>query len=238
MSNNFPKPERVLVIVAHPDDPEFGAAGTVALWAAQGAEVTYVIVTDGSKGSAEKEMTRQKLVALREQEQQAAADAVGVSNLVFLHQPDGEIENNDHLRELIVRQIRTYRPDVLVTHDPTARIVANQRLNHRDHRTVGDATLDAVFPLARDRLNYPSHEAEGLEPHKVLDVFLIFSDQPNYWVDITSTMDKKIQSLQAHASQIGHMEDLPENIRQRGRDVAEHVSFEYGETFRRVQLPR
>ena len=238
MKNNFPQPERVLVIVAHPDDPEFGAAGTVALWAAQGAEVTYVIVTDGSKGSAEKEMTRQKLVSLREQEQQKAADAVGVTNLVFLRQPDGEIENNDHLRELIVRQIRTYRPDVLLTHDPTARIVADQRLNHRDHRTVGDAALDAVFPLARDRLNYPTHEADGLEPHKVLDIFLIFSDQPNYWVDISSTIEKKIQSLQAHASQIGHMEDLPEAIRQRGRDVAARMSFEYGETFRRVQMAR
>src|SRR5210317_904595 len=126
MSNNFPQPERVLVVVAHPDDPEFGAAGTVALWASQDAEVTYVIVTDGSKGTAEKEMTREKLVALREEEQTRAAEAVGVSSLVFLRQPDGEIENNDHLRELIVREIRTHRPDVLITHDPTSRIVGGR----------------------------------------------------------------------------------------------------------------
>lgn len=238
MSNNFPQPERVLVVVAHPDDPEFGAAGTVALWASQGADVTYVIVTDGSKGTAEKEMTREKLVALREEEQTRAAEAVGVANLVFLRQPDGEIENNDHLRELIVRQIRTYRPDVLFTHDPTSRIVGGRYLNHRDHRTVGDAALDATFPLARDRLNYPHHEAEGLEPHKVLDVFLIFSDQPNYTVDVSATIDKKIASLQAHASQIAHMEDLPEAIRERCRNAAEQVSFEYGEKFRRVQLNR
>ncbi len=238
MTNNFPHPERVLVIVAHPDDPEFGAAGTVALWASQGAEVTYVIVTDGRKGSAEKEMTSEKLVALREQEQQAAADALGVSRLVFLKQPDGEIENNDALREMIVRQIRTYKPDVLITHDPTSRIVDESRLNHRDHRTVGDATLDAVFPLARDRLNYPIHESEGLEPHKVLDIFLIFSHRPNYWVDITPTIEQKIASLQAHASQIGHVEDLPEMIRARGRRTAEKISFEYGEAFRRVQLGR
>jgi LmbE family N-acetylglucosaminyl deacetylase len=237
-TNNFPTPERVLVIVAHPDDPEFGAAGTVALWASQGAEVTYVIVTDGSKGSAEKDMTREKLVALREEEQRKAAEAVGVSNLVFLRQPDGEIENNEHLRELLVRQIRRLRPDVLITHDPTSRIVGGQYLNHRDHRTVGDAALDATFPLARDRLNFPEHEAEGLEPHKVLDVFLIFSDQPNYWVDISSTIDKKIKSLEAHKSQIAHMDDLPKRIRERGRLAAEHVSFEYGETFRRVQLQR
>lgn len=238
MSNNFPHPERVLVVVAHPDDPEFGAAGTVALWASQGAEVTYVIVTDGSKGTAEKEMTREKLIALREEEQRKAADAAGVANLVFLRQPDGEIENNAHLRELIVRQIRTYRPDVLITHDPTSRIVGGRYLNHRDHRTVGDAALDATFPLARDRLNFPEHEAEGLDPHKVLDVFLIFSDKPNYTVDISSTIDQKIASLAAHESQISHMEDMPERIRERGRAAAEHVSFEYGETFHRVQLNR
>jgi LmbE family N-acetylglucosaminyl deacetylase len=238
MSNNFPTPERVLVIVAHPDDPEFGAAGTVALWASQGAEVTYVIVTDGSKGSAEKDMTREKLVALREEEQQKAADAVGVSRVVFLRQPDGEIENNDHLRELLVRQIRIYRPDVLITHDPTSRIVGGRYLNHRDHRTVGDTALDATFPLARDRLNYPAHEAEGLEPHKVLDVFLIFSDQPNYWVDISGTVDKKIAALKEHKSQIADMDELPNRIYERGRSAAEHVSFEYAETFRRVQLNR
>lgn len=238
MTNNFPHPERVLVIVAHPDDPEFGAAGTVAGWAAEGAEVTYVIVTDGSKGSAEKEMTREKLVALREEEQRKAADAVGVSRVVFLRQPDGEIENNDHLRELLVRQIRTYKPDVLVTHDPTSRIVGGAYLNHRDHRTVGDAALDAVFPLARDRLNYPEHEAEGLEPHKTLDVFLIFSDQPNYWVDISAHIEEKIASLQAHFSQVGDREEFPEMIRERARNSAIKVSFEYGEQFRRIQLNR
>jgi LmbE family N-acetylglucosaminyl deacetylase len=238
MSNNFPQPERVLVVVAHPDDPEFGAAGTVAHWAGQGAEVTFVIVTDGSKGSAEKEMTREKLISLREEEQRKAAGILGVSQVVFLGQPDGEIENNDELRELIVRQIRTFRPDVLITHDPTSRIVSGRYLNHRDHRMVGDAALDAVFPLARDRLNYPEHEADGLEPHKTLDVFLIFSDQPNYTVDITATIEKKIAALQAHQSQTAHHEDLPEMIRERGRFAAEKVSFEFGESFRRVQLNR
>ncbi len=238
MSNNFPQPERVLLVVAHPDDPEFGAAGMVALWAEQGAEVTYVIVTDGSKGSAEKDMTTEKLIAIREEEQQKAAEAAGVSRVVFLRQPDGEIENNDHLRELIVRQIRTYKPDVLITHDPTSRIVGGRYLNHRDHRNVGDAALDAAFPLARDRLNYPEHEAEGLEPHKVLDVFLIFSDNPNYWVDVSSTVEKKIDALREHKSQIADMDALPERIYERCRNAAEHVSFEFAETFHRVQLNR
>jgi LmbE family N-acetylglucosaminyl deacetylase len=238
MANNFPHPERVLVIVAHPDDPEFGAAGTCAVWAAQGVEVTYVIVTDGSKGSAEEDMTRAKLIEVREAEQRQAAEAVGVSNLVFLRQPDGEVSNTYELRELLVRQIRKFKPDVLVTHDPTARIVGGRYLNHRDHRVVGDTTLDAIFPLARDRLNFPEHEAEGLAPHKVLDVFLIFSDQPNYWVDITTSVEQKIKALQAHKSQVGDPQELAERIYERTRAAAEHVSFEYGEPFRRVQLRR
>jgi LmbE family N-acetylglucosaminyl deacetylase len=238
MANNFPQPERVLVIVAHPDDPEFGAAGTCAVWAAQGAEVTYGLVTDGSKGSSEEDMTREKLIEVREAEQRQAAEAVGVSQLVFLRQPDGEVSNTYELRELLVRQIRKFRPDVLVTHDPTSRIVGGRYLNHRDHRVVGDTTLDAIFPLARDRLNFPEHEAQGLAPHKVLDVFLIFSDQPNYWVDITTTVEHKIKALQAHKSQVGDPEELAERIYERTRAAAEHVSFEYGEAFRRVQLRR
>jgi LmbE family N-acetylglucosaminyl deacetylase len=238
MTNNFPHPERVLVIVAHPDDPEFGAAGTCAVWAAEGAEVTYVIVTDGSKGSPEEDMTREKLIALREEEQRQAAEAAGVKQLVFLRQPDGEVSNTYELRELLVRQIRKFKPDVIFTHDPTTRIFSARSLNHRDHRIVGDTVLDAVFPLARDRLNFPEHEAEGLTPHKVLDVFLIFTDQPNYWVDITATVDKKIKALQAHKSQIGDPDKLAERIYERTRAAAEHVSFEYGEAFRRIQLYR
>lgn len=238
MSNNFPQPEKVMVIVAHPDDPEFGAAGIVAFWAKRGAEVVYVIVTDGSKGSAEKEMTREKLIALREKEQRAAADILGVSEIVFLDQPDGEIGNTYDLRELIVRQIRTHKPEVVITHDPTSRIINNAYFNHRDHRVVGDTVLDCVFPLARDRLNFPEHEAEGLETHNVLDVFLLFTDQPNYWVDISETVDLKVKALQQHKSQVGDPDALAERIIDSARQRAEHVSFEYAETFRRIQLPR
>jgi len=238
MANNFPNPKSVLVVCAHPDDPDFGAAGTVACWASQGAKVTYIIVTDGSKGSPEPEMTREKLIQLREEEQRKAAKALGVSEIIFLRQPDGEIRNTFELQELIVRQIRKYKPDVLVTHDPTARIVNNAYLNHLDHREVGDAALDSAFPLARDRLNFPEHEKEGLEPHKVLDIFLIFTNEPNYWVDVTTTIEKKIAALKEHKSQIGDPAELEERIRERARGQAEKVSFEYAEVFRRVQLPR
>jgi len=238
MSNNFPDPKNVLVICAHPDDPDFGVAGTVAKWTSQGAKVTYVVVTDGSKGSPEPKMTKEKLIKLREEEQRKAADILGVDEVVFLGQPDGELRNTFKLQEMLVRLIRTYKPDVLVTHDPTARIVDNVYLNHNDHRVVGDAVLDSVFPLARDRLNFPEHEKEGLEPHKVLDIFLLFTNEPNYWVDITNTIDKKIAALKAHKSQIGDPDELEERIRDRARLRAKKVSFEYAEIFRRVQLQR
>jgi LmbE family N-acetylglucosaminyl deacetylase len=238
MENNFPQPRKVLVVCAHPDDPEFGAAGTIARWTAGGTEVVYVIVTDGSKGSADADMTRAELAALREKEQRAAAAELGVSQVVFLGMVDGEVQNDYETREMIVRQIRLHKPDVLVTHDPTARIVDNTYLNHTDHRVVGDTVLDAVFPLARDRLNFQEHEREGLMPHAVMDVFLIFTNEPNYWVDITDTMDKKIAALNQHKSQIGDPQAMEERQRQRARDNARHVSFLYAEIFRRVRLSR
>jgi len=238
MTNNFPNPKNVLVICAHPDDPDFGVAGTVACWASQGAKVTYVIVTDGSKGSPEPDMTRDKLIQLREDEQRKAAKILGVAEVIFLRQPDGEIRNTHELQEMIVRLIRKHKPDVLVTHDPTARIINNAYLNHLDHREVGDAVLDSAFPLARDRLNFPEHEKERLEPHKVFDIFLLFTNEPNYWVDITDTIDKKIAALKEHKSQIGDPDQLEERILERARQRAEKVSFEFAEIFRRIQLPR
>ena len=235
-ANNFPQPERVLVISAHPDDPDFGAAGVVALWADQGAEVYYVVVTDGSKGSADPDMTSERLVEMRQAEQRAAAKAVGVKDVLFLGYPDGATKNTPELRRDLVRLIRQYKPDVAVTHDPTVRIRANSYLNHNDHRAVGDATLDAIFPLARDRLNYPEHEAEGLEPHKVLDIFLTFSNEPNYWVDISSVMDKKVSALRKHESQFDDMDELEKYLLERSRMTAQRMSAEYAEEFRRVEI--
>lgn len=237
IENNFPEPERVLVVSAHPDDPEFGAGGTVALFAGRGAVVTYAIVTDGSKGSSEPDMTSDELVRIREEEQRAAAAICGVKEVLFLGYEDGRVVNNTQLREDIVRLLRRYRPDVLITHDPTARIINNQRLNHTDHRAVGDAALDAVFPLARDRLNFPDHEAEGLEPHKVLDIFLTSTNDTNLTVDISDTIGKKIQALLEHKSQIGDPEQLTKRVHEWTAGNAQGTSFKYAEVFRRVQLP-
>jgi len=238
MDNELPIPERALVISAHPDDPEFGAAGTVALWTQAGAEVTYVIVSDGSKGSADPQMTSQQLAAIRKREQQAAADVLGVKQVLFLDYPDGGIYNTPELRRDIVEQIRRYRPEVLVTHDPTSYIVDNTYINHPDHRAVGSTTLDAVFPLARDRLNFPEHLAQGLEPYSVLDIFLVFTNEPNFWVDISSTVDKKVAALREHCSQFSEPEKVEEWVRERSRQWAQDKPYEYAERFRRVKLAR
>lgn len=237
MQTEFPTPNRVLFIMAHPDDTEFSSGGTIARWTDAGTEVIYVIVTDGSKGSNDPKMTPERLARIREEEQRAAARVLGVSEVVFLGYPDGEVYNTPQLRRDLVRQIRYYRPDLVVTFDPTTRFWGNARLNHPDHRAVGDTALDAIFPLARDRLNFPEHEQEGLKPHRVLDIFLVGSNEPNFAVDITSTIERKIEALLCHRSQIGNPDELADYIRQRARLMAEGTPYEYAERFRRIVLP-
>ena len=237
MQTEFPTPKRVLFITAHPDDTEFSSGGTIARWTEAGTEVIYVIVTDGSKGSNDPEMTPERLARIREEEQRAAARVLGVSEVVFLGYTDGEVYDTLDLRRDLVRQIRYFRPDLVVTFDPTARFFGSGRINHPDHIAVGHTTLAAVFPLARDRLNFPEHEREGLRPHRVLDVFLVGSNEPNFAVDITDTIERKIEALACHRSQIGSREELAEYIRQRARLMAEGTPYEYAERFRRIVLP-
>jgi LmbE family N-acetylglucosaminyl deacetylase len=223
-SNGFDilHPDRVLFIVAHPDDPDFGAGGTTARWVRNGTKVVYVIVTDGSKGSNDPEISPERLQAIRQAEQRAAAQVLGVSEVVFLGYPDGEVYNTPQLRRDLVRQIRLFRPDVVVTHD----------------RAVGDTALDAVFPLARDRLNFPEHAREGLEPHRVLNILLQSTGQPNEWVDIEPTLDLKIAALREHRSQIGDPEDLAKRIREGAHERADGTPYTYAEHFRRITLRR
>lgn len=227
-----------MLIVAHPDDPEFGAGGTTARWTQAGTQVTYIIVTDGSKGTKDPQLTPEVLVKTRQAEQRAAAQILGVSEVVFLGYPDGDVFNTRALRADLVRQIRLHRPDLVVTHDPTSRFFNNSRINHPDHRAVGDTALDAIFPLARDRHNFPEHGEDGLAPHYVYDVLLMGSNEPDTWIDIEETLELKIAALRQHRSQIGDPEDLAERIRQRAGDYAEGTPYRYAERFRHLALRR
>jgi LmbE family N-acetylglucosaminyl deacetylase len=223
--------------MAHPDDPEFTSAGTIATWTASGVTVGYVIVTDGSKGSSDRSMTSQRLVALREREQRAAASRLGVRRLVFLGLPDGEITPDIGLRHAIARQIRRFRPDTVVTHDPSS-FYWDRYINHPDHRAAGQATLDAVFPTARDWLNAPNLlEAEGLEPHVVREVWLAGSKEPDTWIDIGPTFQLKLAALREHASQIRDLEALEGRLRERAGGLAEGHGMELAEAFKRIALP-
>jgi LmbE family N-acetylglucosaminyl deacetylase len=224
-----------MVIAAHPDDAEFGAAGTVAKWVNTGRQVVYVVCTNGNKGTSDRDMKPEQLAVIREKEQLAAANTVGVREVEFLGYPDQGIEDTPSFRKQIVRMIRKYRPRIVVTSDPYRRYVW-----HRDHRIVGQVVLDAVFPFARDHLAYPDFIEEGLEPHKVEEVWFWASEDINYRSDITDTFHLKLSALRCHESQIREMNrpNFDDWLRDRYRTLAEGEDFELAEAFHRVELPK
>jgi LmbE family N-acetylglucosaminyl deacetylase len=232
------EPLRVLVVCAHPDDAEFGAAGTVAAWAKAGREVYYAIITRGDKGSGDPEMTSERLAQIREREQREAAAVLGVKEVVFLGFRDGELVADLTLRGAITRAIRQFRPHILITQDPTALFYNNRFINHPDHRAAGLATVDAVYPTARDHLQFPKQLAEGLQPHKVAEVFLIQSEEPDILVDISETIETKIAALQKHASQFEDANALGERVRERAKELGEQGGMDYAEAFRRIIIRR
>lgn len=230
----LPNPCDVLIISAHPDDSEFGAAGTVARWTGQGKRVVYVICTSGEKGTADRSLQPDELARLREQEQQAAAKELGVQSVEFLRYPDQGLEDTPELRKHIVQIIRTFRPDTVVTSDPYRRY-----LWHRDHRVIGQVVADALFPFARDHLAYPDLIDAGFEPHKVKEAFFWGAEDINHREDITATFDRKLAALRCHASQVKALgiDDLDDWLRQRCRAMAEGEDFELAEAFHRLVLP-
>jgi LmbE family N-acetylglucosaminyl deacetylase len=230
-------PEHALIVVAHPDDPEFAAGGTIARWTAAGARVTYCIVSDGAKGTSDPGMAPDRLAAVREAEQRAAADVLGVAEIVFLGLPDGEVVPDMALRHAIARQIRRFRPDVVVTHDP-ATLYTDTYINHPDHRAVGQAALDAVFPTARDPLNAPHLlRDEGLPPHHVGQVHLTGTRTPDAWVDIEPTFARKVEAVRAHVSQIRDPAGLEARLRERAAGLAEGHGMVLAEAFKQIVLP-
>ena len=222
----------VMVVTPHPDDAEFGTAGTVASWVKQGREVIYVVCTNGDKGSADPDMTSDRLAQIRRQEQQKAANILRVKEVIFLDYPDGELEDTPAFRGELVRLIRKYRPDVVITSDPYRRY-----LWHRDHRITGTVTLDAIFPYARDHLSYPEHIADGLAPHRVKEVYLWGAEEPDTYIDITETFDIKMAALNCHASQVGqYMEILGQRVRERAEKMGQKEGFPLAEAFRRIEI--
>ena len=210
--------KRVTAFFAHPDDPEFFCGATIARWAAEGAEITFVLATSGDKGSADPEMTHERLIEIREAEERNAAAALGVKEVIFLRYPDGELEPSLQLRRDITRLIRMKKPDVVVTCDPTMWYSDNY-VNHPDHRAIGEATLASVYPTARDRLNFLELERdEGLEVHKTRQLYISGTPNPNKKIDVTDYIETQIKALREHKSQISDMDAMAERLRTWKRD--------------------
>lgn len=223
----------VLVVTPHPDDAEYGVAGTVARWTNEGRTVVYVVCTNGDKGTSDREVKSESLIKIREKEQIAAANLLGVKEVIFLGYPDQGLEETPRFRKDIVKQIRRFRPETVVTADPYRRYIW-----HRDHRITGRVTLDAVFPYARDHLSYPDLLEEGLEPHKVKEILLWASENINHRLDITDTFPLKLNALREHKSQVGHIprQELEGYLRGRAIQLSEGESFQLAEGFHREEV--
>lgn len=223
-----------MFIVAHPDDLEFGMAGTAAKWVKGGSRVIYVVITDGNVGSHDDGMTREKLAEVRRAEQTAAADVVG-AECVFLGYDDGFLQPTLELRKKLVRLMRQYRPDTVVTMDPTNLFPSDDYINHPDHRAAGQATLDAVFPAVEMDLLYPDLAAEGLTGYKVNYVCITMSPKANYFVDISDTIDLKVEALKKHESQF-EVAEAAKMIRAWAAEAGKKVGFDFAESYYRITL--
>ncbi len=226
-------PVEMLVIMPHPDDAEIGMGGTIAKTIKQGNRVVYIVVTSGEKGTEDITVTSEKIINTREYEQRAAASILGVSEVHFLHFPDGLLEDNYGFRLAVTREIRRFRPKIIATTDPYRRYIW-----HRDHRITGQVVADAVYPFARNYPAFPELIGEQLEPHTVREMLFWGSDEPNYYVDITDTFQLKIRALKCHQTQLGSDEtNRIENwARQRAQNMASKQDFELAEAFHRVEI--
>lgn len=236
MSNGTYIPKRVMAIAAHPDDIEFGSVGTIARWVKAGATAAYVLVTSGDVGIAEAGMTKAKAAEIREAETIAAAKIIGVDDVTFLREPDGMVVNTLELRKQLVRQIRRFRPEVIIAMDPTVMYTAMGGINHPDHRAVGEATMDAIFPACSQPNLFQELEEEGFFACRVRKVYVSSRGEGDTYVDISSTIDLKIAALQAHVSQVGAMEGLEERIRSFAARNGIGKEMAYAEVFRVLTL--
>ena len=224
----------VLVVTPHPDDAESGAGGTIAKWSAQGRKIILVVCTNGDKGTSDRSIVPADLAKTREKEQLEAAEELGISEVVFLRFPDQDLHDSSQFRERLVREIRRHKPKTVVTVDPN-----RSYIRHRDHYYAGRVTLDAVFPYARDHLAYPEHLGEGLEPHKVEEVYLWGSETPDTFLEITDTFKIKMDALYRHVSQMGlPREEREERSRARYAEVGKKIGVPLAEQFKHIELWR
>ncbi len=225
---------KILIIAAHPDDVEIGVGGAIALWVQGGAQVSYAIVTDGAAGNNEPGTDLVALAAQRQEEQRAAAALLGVDGIHFMGYADGTLEPGLALRRDLTRLIRQLKPDRVVCQDPTTVFVGDGYVNHPDHRAAGEAATYAVFPSAVSRPIFPELLEEGLEPHQVRELYLNLTLQPDVFVDITGVMDRKVEALLCHRSQLG--EDAAKWMRERNAETGKQIGCAYAEAFRVLYL--
>ncbi|HLI89583.1 MAG TPA: PIG-L deacetylase family protein [Ktedonobacteraceae bacterium] len=240
-----------MVIGAHPDDDDFGAAATSALWAKQGKKVVWVVMTDGTEGSEIPGVNSVEFMLTREQEQRMACEVLGVQAVEFLRFPDGHLTNNDETRRAVVRLIRQYRPRIVVTHDPSQHIFGPDPdekpndtgyLNHPDHRATGNIVLDAIFPAVGNPRSYRELLTEGLLPYRVHEVYLFHTAQTNTYIDVSETIELKEKALQCHVTQFGPNASMKERLLERAAAVAKEakekkgLDMRYAEAFRRIKL--
>lgn len=236
----MPDKKTLLAVGAHADDMDFGASGTVAKYVQEGWDAYYIVATDGSRGSDDPTMTHERLAAMRQEEQKAAAKVLGVKDVFFLGHTDTQLVADQLLKEEIVRIIRMVQPTIAITMDPTFYYFAGEEygfVNHTDHRNIGLATLDAVFPMARDRLTFPEHEKEGLAPWKTKELWLVNFTEAKHVVDISITWETKIKALKCHESQFKDVDKFLSMITQRSQQLGKEKGYAHAENFTRILIP-
>ena len=231
---------RGMVVVAHADDAEYGCSGTVAKLCSEGWEMVYVLCTDGSKGSGDREVTGEELVRIRRQEQTNAGEVLGLKDVVFLDYEDSTLEPTLGLRRDIAREIRRHRPDVVIAPYPMRTLDGGWGVGHPDHLAAGEATLSAVFPTARDHMTFPELLEAGLDPHKVAEVWIMGHPEPDLWVDVTDHIHTSVRAIMQHKSQIGEHSEEEMNVMmgewRRKRAIGK--GMQYAEAFKRISFKR
>ena len=229
--------KEILVILAHPDDPEFFLGATIARWIKAGHHIRYVLLTKGDKGANDESLSGEDVAQIRLREQDAAAQSLGVASVDYLDYEDGYLIPDLEMRKKVVRAVRKYQPQILVTCDPGNLFPSQQYINHPDHRNAGQVVIDAVFPASGNRFFFPDLLKEGLEPHEVEEVWMSLTNEPDVTLDVTDHWDDKINALKSHASQIGDPDAFEKRMLDRLQQ-AENIDFKYEECFRCIKFRR